>query len=96
MGKRGAGKQKTLFKKYLRITSLIIVVSFFFLGLVMIVFVSQYWQDEKRDLLGKNATSVAQVAGNSVFLSGLPASTVYSLHVDRSKFSLTASNSIVS
>lgn len=68
MGKRGAGKQKTLFKKYLRITSLIIVVSFFFLGLVMIVFVSQYWQDEKRDLLGKNATSVAQVAGNSVFL----------------------------
>ena len=67
MGNRFAGKQKTLFKKYLGITSLIIVISFCFLGLVMIVFVSQYWQNEKREVLSKNAYSVAEVAGNSVF-----------------------------
>ena len=60
--------QKTLFKKYLRITLLIIVVSFFFLGVVMISFISRYWQDEKRDLLSKNAHSIATVAAGNVIM----------------------------
>ena len=47
--------KKTLFKKYLRITLMIIFVSFIFLGVVMITFISRYWQDEKRELLSKNA-----------------------------------------
>ena len=63
---RRAGRQRTLFRKYLSITSFIIVISFCFLGLVMIVFVSQYWTSEKREVLSKNAYSVADVAGNSV------------------------------
>lgn len=57
--------QKTLFKKYLRVTSLIILISFFLLGLVMLVFVKSYWQDEKLDLLKRNATSIAEIAAGS-------------------------------
>jgi len=58
--------QKTLFKKYLRITSLIIVISFLILSFVMLIFVSNYWQTEKRNLLRKNADSVALIAADSV------------------------------
>lgn len=57
--------QKTLFKKYLRITSLIIVISFLILSFVMLVFVSNYWQTEKQNLLRKNADSVALIAADS-------------------------------
>lgn len=57
--------QKTLFKKYLRITSLIIAISFFILSLVMLVFVSSYWQNERRGILLKNAQSVANIASES-------------------------------
>ena len=60
--------KKTLFKKYLRITLTIIFVSFIFLGVVMISFISRYWQDEKRELLSKNAQSVAAVASESVIM----------------------------
>jgi signal transduction histidine kinase len=58
--------QKTLFKKYLRITSLIILISFFLLSFVMLISISNYWQTEKRALLRKNAESVAQIASDSV------------------------------
>lgn len=57
---------KTLFSKYLSITSLIIVVSFMFLGTVMIVFIARYWQTEKRDQLKQNAQGVASIASTSV------------------------------
>ena len=60
--------KKTLFKKYLRITLTIIFVSFIFLGVVMISFISRYWQDEKRELLSKNAQGVAAVASESVIM----------------------------
>lgn len=60
--------KKTLFKKYLRMTLLIILVSFIFLGVVMIGFISRSWQDEKRDLFSKNAQSVAAVASESVIM----------------------------
>ena len=53
--------QKTLFKKYLRVTSLIVVVSFLFLGIVTIEFLTENWKREKRDLLNTNAQSVAEV-----------------------------------
>lgn len=58
--------QKTLFKKYLRITSLIIFISFVILCFVMLIFLSNYWKTEKRELLRKNAESVAQIASDSV------------------------------
>ena len=58
----GVPKQKTLFKKYLRITMAIVLASFLLLGMVMLVFVSQYWENEKRDLLRQNAQYVARMA----------------------------------
>lgn len=57
---------KTLFKKYMLITSLIVVVSFLFLGTVMVVFISRYWQAERRDLLKQNAQGVAAIVSTSV------------------------------
>lgn len=58
--------QKTLFKKYLRITSLIILISFLLLSMVMLVFISDYWKNEKLSLLRKNAESVANISASSV------------------------------
>ena len=61
--------QKTLFKKYLRITSLIIVISFFMLGFVMLMFFTTYWRSEKTSLLQKNAQSVAEIAASNATYS---------------------------
>lgn len=55
-------RQKTLFKKYLRITLSIVLASFLLLGMVMLVFVSQYWESEKQTLLRKNAEYMARMA----------------------------------
>jgi signal transduction histidine kinase len=74
--------QKTLFKKYLRITSLIIAISFCILSVVMLVFVSNYWQTEKRNLLIKNVQSVAEIAADSVTSVE---DNVYTIHTERMK-----------
>lgn len=58
--------KKTLFKKYLRITSLVILVSFILLSFVMLVAISSYWKTENQSLLRKNAESVARIAADSV------------------------------
>ena len=58
--------KKTLFRKYLKITSLIILVSFFCLGSVMVVFVSRYWNMERRELLLQNAHGVSNIAATSL------------------------------
>ncbi len=78
---------KTLFKKYLGITSLIIAVSFFILSVVMLVFVSGYWQSEKRDLLMKNVQSVADIAADSVTSVE---NDVYTIHTERMKMFIEA------
>ena len=58
--------QKTLFKKYLRITTGIILISFLILSTVMLFSVSDYWRSERRNLLRKSADSVASIAASSV------------------------------
>ncbi|QAT48410.1 HAMP domain-containing histidine kinase [Caproiciproducens sp. NJN-50] len=58
--------QKTLFKKYLRITSLVILISFFLLSFVLLIAISSYWKTENQNLLRKNAESVARIAADSV------------------------------
>ena len=60
--------KKSLFKKYLSVTSIIIVVSFVFLGTVMIVFIARYFQSEKQAQLTQNAKSMASIAGQSVVM----------------------------
>ncbi len=58
--------QKTLFKKYLRITTGIILISFLILSTVMILSVSDYWRTDRRNILRKSADSVASIAASSV------------------------------
>ncbi|MEG1426641.1 MAG: HAMP domain-containing sensor histidine kinase [Oscillospiraceae bacterium] len=55
--------QKSLFRKYLIITMGIVLASYVVLGSVMMVFFSGYWQNEKKELLTQNATSIATFAG---------------------------------
>lgn len=59
--------QKSIFTRYLGITMGIVVLSFIMLGTVMMAFFAQYWRGEKKDLLLKNANSIADVS--SVFLT---------------------------
>lgn len=57
--------RKSLFKKYLRITTFIIAMCFVFLIVVMITLISRQWRDEKREVLGKNASAIATLASNN-------------------------------
>ena len=58
--------QKSLFRKYLKITSFTILLSFFLLGLVMLAFSTSNWQEEKQRLLERNADSVSSIAAESM------------------------------
>ena len=49
--RRKVAVQKSIFTRYLAITMGIVVLSFIMLGTVMMAFFSQYWKNEKRDLL---------------------------------------------
>lgn len=55
--------QKSLFKKYLFITMGIALASYVVLGSVMMLFFSGNWQNEKKELLTQNATSISAFAG---------------------------------
>ncbi|MCI1955858.1 MAG: HAMP domain-containing histidine kinase [Oscillospiraceae bacterium] len=57
--------KKTLFKKYLRITLVVILISFLVISMVILIFVSSYWKTEKRNLLQKNAVNVASLAAGT-------------------------------
>ncbi len=54
--------QKSIFKRYLSITMIIVILSFVMLGSVMMWFFSRYWRDEKKELLTQNASSIASIA----------------------------------
>lgn len=62
--------KKTLFKKYMAMTSLIILVSFCILGFVMIIVVNGNWKQEKRAALAQNARSIAELVGYKGGASG--------------------------
>ena len=64
---KGRMMQKSIFRRYLAITMGIVVLSFVMLGSVMMIFFSRYWQGEKKDLLLKNAKSIADMS--SLFLT---------------------------
>jgi len=61
--------QKSILIKYLFVTVSIILVSFLILGTVLIVFVSDRWQEEKQSLLATNASNTAMIAGNQAVLT---------------------------
>ncbi len=56
--------QKSIFKRYLTMTMAIVILSFVLLGSVLMLFFSQYWRGEKRELLTQNAQSISSIAGN--------------------------------
>ena len=58
--------QKSLFRKYLKITSFTILISFYLVGLVMLAFSTSNWQEEKQALLQRNADSVSSIAAKSM------------------------------
>lgn len=55
--------QKSIFKRYLSITMIIVILSFVMLGSVMMIFFARYWRQEKRELLTQNASSISGMAG---------------------------------
>lgn len=61
------GLQKSIFRRYLGITMVIILLSFTVLGGMMMTFFGQFWRAEKKELLSQNANSIAETA--SRFLS---------------------------
>ena len=61
--------KKTLFKKYLRITTAVILVSFFIISVTILLFVSSYWKQEKRSNLENSAVHVAALASHYVYVT---------------------------
>ena len=57
--------RKSLFRKYLGLTSLIIGICFLFFMIVMITLVSKQWNDEKRDALSKSAVTISTAAASN-------------------------------
>jgi signal transduction histidine kinase len=63
--------KNTLLKKYLLINFITIVISFFVLGVMLTGSMSNYWEEEKKELLTKNASLVTyMVQRNSGILNG--------------------------
>lgn len=59
-------KVKSIFRRYLTVTMVIIAASFVFLGIMMMVFFSGFWKSEKENLLENNARSVAAIAAGAI------------------------------
>lgn len=57
---------RTLFTKYLFVTSAIIIVSFIIFGVVLVSIVAGRWQDERQQLLADNVNGIAARAGNYI------------------------------
>lgn len=62
--------QKSIFKRYLGMTMIIVVLSFVMLGSMMMLFFTSYWQGEKKELLTQNASSVSNVVGKAMARQG--------------------------
>ena len=58
--------QKSIFGKYLRITMVIVLISFILLGSMMMIFFASYWRGEKKDLLSQNARTVSNYVSGSL------------------------------
>ena len=54
---------RTLFTKYLLVTSAILIISFILFGVVLAGIVSDRWQDERQQLLADNINSISERAG---------------------------------
>ncbi len=63
--------RQTIFKKYLCISMLIILVGFTILGVMIVFFIMQYWKTDRWDGLKSNATTISlAVTDNADYSSG--------------------------
>lgn len=53
--------RRSIFRKYLYVILSIILLSVIALGVTMLIFVANYWESEKKDVLTENANHVAEV-----------------------------------
>ena len=58
--------QKTLFNKYFTICSSIILISITFLGVVLMIFASQYFKEDKYTLLSQNVTALVGITNDNL------------------------------
>lgn len=63
--------KKSILKKYLFTSSVIIIFSFLSLGIALWMFVSQYWKQEKCGLLTENAKAISQIVESRIVENGL-------------------------
>lgn len=54
------------FRKYFTVISLIIILCFIILGIALLGFVSNYWQDQNGDMLSDNAKSLSKMTNRSI------------------------------
>lgn len=57
--------KRTLFKQYLFTTTVILITSFITLGGMLLMFISNYWEDEKHNLLEVNANAISDLISNN-------------------------------
>lgn len=82
--------QKSLFKKYLILSSAILIVSFLLMGSVLCVSMSNYWIEEKLDNLSGSAESLSSIATG---LAAKDGDTAYSIPEEEIRPLLTAFSS---
>lgn len=90
-------KKKSLFKNYLAVSMLIVFISFLILGVMLVFFVTQYSETEKRDLLSENAHSVANMISEKAVIvndSTVNISETEILHMALSTISSSINSSI--
>lgn len=61
----------SLFRKYLNVSVLIIILSFLLLGIILMFTVIQYWNNTQKNVLDKNALSVSEFIGKNILVSGI-------------------------
>ena len=57
-------QHRTILKKQLGLTMGIVFFTYVLIGVMMVLFFSQFWRSEKKELLSQNASIVAAVFSN--------------------------------
>lgn len=61
--------KKSLFKKYINVSLLLVFLSFLILGIILILTITNYWSNEKRVLLDNRAESIANFIRSNVAIN---------------------------
>lgn len=67
---KGFQGQKTIFRRYIRITMTIVIVGFILLGVITMTFFAQYWSNEKKSVLDRETRAVVKLAEGTALYYG--------------------------